>query len=97
MMPCSNATVMPKLDLLVTCKAKNPGAPKNVCLSVCYRNRWKSFVPREVLSQWFHNQFVPEVNKFMKISNLPNKALLLLDNAPGHTNEQELSPSDKKI
>lgn len=96
-MPCSNATGTHKLDLLVIGKAKNPRAFKNICLPVCYKNQIKSWVTREVFSEWFHKDFVPEVKKFMKRSNLPIKALLVLDNAPGHPNEQELKSSDGNI
>ncbi|CAG4987678.1 unnamed protein product [Parnassius apollo] len=96
-MPCSNATGTHKLDLLVIGKAKNPRAFKNICLPVCYKNQSRSWVTREVFSEWFHKDFVPEVRKFMKRSNLPIKALLVLDNAPGHPNEQELKSSDGNI
>lgn len=57
----------------------------------------KSWVTREVFSEWFHKDLVPEVKKFMKRSNLPIKALLVLDNAPGHPNEQDLKSSDGNI
>ncbi|XP_015187494.1 PREDICTED: jerky protein homolog-like [Polistes dominula] len=96
-MPCSNATGTHKLDLLVIGKVKNPRAFKNICLPVCYKNQFTSWVTREVFNEWFHKDFVPEVKKFMKRSNLPIKALLVLDNAPAHPNEQELKSSDGNI
>uniref|UniRef100_A0A2A4K1H2 HTH CENPB-type domain-containing protein n=1 Tax=Heliothis virescens TaxID=7102 RepID=A0A2A4K1H2_HELVI len=96
-MPCSNATGTHKLELLVIGKAKNPRAFRNICLPVCFKNQDKSWVTREVFSEWFHKDFVPEVKKFMERSNLPIKALLVLDNAPGHPNEQELKSSDGNI
>lgn len=96
-MPCSNTTGTHKLDLLVIGKAKNPRAFKNICLPVCYKNQFKSWVTREVFSEWLHKDFVSEVKKFMKRSNLPAKALLVLDNAPGHPNAQELRSSDGNI
>ena len=33
---------------------------------------------------WFHNCFVPQVERYLAGTNLSFKVLLLLDNAPGH-------------
>lgn len=33
---------------------------------------------------WFKNHFCTEVKKYLRDKNLSNKALLILDNAPGH-------------
>jgi hypothetical protein len=38
----------------------------------------------------FHEEFVPAVSRHLKSRNLPEKALLVLDNAPSHPNESEL-------
>ncbi|XP_052751843.1 jerky protein homolog-like [Galleria mellonella] len=46
---------------------------------------------------WFDECFVPEVRKWLKDHNFPQKALLLLDNAPGHPSEEELTTEDKCI
>lgn len=40
---------------------------------------------------------MPEVRKFLKSKNLPPKAVLLLDNAPAHGPNDELSFRDGKI
>lgn len=41
---------------------------------------------------WFKNHFCTEVKKYLRDNNLSNKALLILDNAPGHpTNLSQLS------
>lgn len=96
-MPCSNATGTHKLDLLLIGKTKSPRAFKNICLPVWYKNHFKSSVTREILTEWFHKEFVPEIKKFMKRSNLPEKALLILDNAPDRPNERDLRSSDGKI
>jgi hypothetical protein len=36
---------------------------------------------RKISQNWFHVQFVPEVQAFLKERGLPQKAVLLLDNA----------------
>ncbi|XP_013167850.1 PREDICTED: jerky protein homolog-like [Papilio xuthus] len=96
-MPCSNATGTHKLDLLVIGEEKTPRAFKNICLPVCYKNQIRSWVTREIFNEWFHEDFVPEVEKFMKRSNLPIKALLVIADDPRHPNEQELKSSDGNI
>lgn len=48
--------------------------------------RQKSWVTREVFGEWFHEEFVASVKKCIKANNFPVKALLLLDNTPGHPN-----------
>lgn len=47
---------------------------KNICLSVCYRNQFKSWFKRELFCEWFHKEFVPEVKKFMRRSNLTEQS-----------------------
>jgi hypothetical protein len=46
--------------------------------------------------EWFHEEFVPAVSRHFKPRNLPEKALLVLDNAPSHPNESELKKSKYK-
>lgn len=96
-MPCANANGTHKLDLLTVGKAKNPRAFKNVNLPVVYKNQPKSWVTREVFRDWFNECFVPEVRKFLRRRNLPPKALLVLDNAPGHPNQENLKSKDGLI
>jgi hypothetical protein len=38
----------------------------------------------DLLQVWFHEQLVPRVEKYLAISGLPRKAILLIDNAPSH-------------
>jgi Icc-related predicted phosphoesterase len=40
--------------------------------------------------EWSHEEFVPAVSRYLKSRNLPEKALLVLHNAPSHPNESEL-------
>jgi hypothetical protein len=37
-----------------------------------------------IFEDWFSHHFVPEVKKYCTDNNHPFKALLILDNAPGH-------------
>lgn len=97
-MPCSNASGTHKLELLVIGKSKNPRAFKNVKhLPVKYKHQNKAWMTRELFSEWFHEEFVPSVKKFLKKQNLPQKALLVLDNCPGHPDEDELKSKDGLI
>lgn len=43
---------------------------------------------RVLFKEWYHDNFVPSVKDFFK-NKLPQKALILLDNAPGHPLEEE--------
>lgn len=47
-----------------------------------------------VMSDWFHNMFVPEVCLFLNSKRLQTKAILLLDNTPGHPNKKDGEPSN---
>lgn len=51
----------------------------------------------DLFRKWFKECFVPEVKMKMRDLDLPPKALLILDNAPGHPDVEELSTEDKNI
>ena len=38
-----------------------------------------------LFDRWFNQEFVPTVKKHLKLLGLEEKAILALDNAPGHT------------
>jgi hypothetical protein len=90
---CSNGSGTHKLPLFVIGKSCKPRAFKNIsnlsALPVHYRAQKSAWMDRELFSEWFNNVFVPEVANYLKDKNLPQKAILLLDNAPSH-------PSDLK-
>ncbi|GFU62213.1 uncharacterized protein TNCV_2474441 [Trichonephila clavipes] len=48
-----------------------------------------------LFKEWFHDQFVPAVKKFNK-NDLPQRAILLIDNAPSHPGTEELSSGEIK-
>ncbi|GFU49280.1 uncharacterized protein TNCV_2610371 [Trichonephila clavipes] len=49
-----------------------------------------------LFKEWFHDQFVPAVKKFNKENHLPQRAILLIDNAPSHPGTEELSSGEIK-
>jgi hypothetical protein len=93
-MPCSNASSNHKLEMLVIGKVAKPGAFKNQSLPVIYKSQGHIWVIREVFTERFHESFEPSVKTFLKKQNLPSKALLNLDNAPGHPSEEQLKSRD---
>jgi hypothetical protein len=46
---------------------------------------------------WFRKKFIPSVSQHLKSLYLPQKAILLLDNAPSHPNEDILKSIDGNI
>jgi hypothetical protein len=40
--------------------------------------------------EWFHEEFVPAVSRYLSPETFLKKVLLVLDNAPSHLNEPEL-------
>jgi hypothetical protein len=51
------------------------------CIPVHYYNQKGAWMNRKISQNWLHMQFVPEVQAFLKERGLPQKAVLLLDNA----------------
>jgi hypothetical protein len=46
---------------------------------------------------WFFKQLVPSVREHLRSENLPERAMLLLDNAPSHPNDSILKTRDGTI
>lgn len=97
---CSNATGAHKLTLGFIGKSKKPRAFKNCrdfsSLPVWYRHQKSAWMNSILFKEWFHNQFVPQVEKHLEKNNLPRKAVLLLDNAPSHPDQEELKDGEIK-
>lgn len=92
-MACANATGEHKLPLFLIGKSAKPRALKDIsanALPVCYRNQKSAWMDGALFKEWFYEQFVPKVERFLKAKKLPIKALLLMDNAPSHPSENEL-------
>ncbi|XP_039954172.1 jerky protein homolog-like [Bactrocera tryoni] len=94
---CTNATGVHKVKFLVIGKAKNPRSFKNFDSPVDYNCSKPSWMTAAIFKHWFHHSFVPQVRKFLKDQGLPNKALLLIDNAPSHPPENKLRSDDELI
>jgi hypothetical protein len=97
-MPCANSTGTHKLKLLVIGKARKPRAfTKTGSLPVIYKGQPRAWVTQDIFKEWFFEEFVPAVRRKMSELKLPKKALLVLDNAPGHPSEDELLSDDGQI
>lgn len=72
---CCNAEGTHKLNITV---ANSDEKLEN--LDVKYFNRGSIITSRRSLSEWFHEEFIPQVRTYLRSSKLPEKALLLIDN-----------------
>lgn len=96
---CCNASGTFKFQPMIIGKSKKPRAFKNCNISslpVYYRNKKNAWMSGELFKKWFSEEFVPKVEIFLKDRNLERKALLLLDNAACHPDEEQLSSGDIK-
>lgn len=96
-LPCANASGSHKLKLCIIGKSKHPRAFKNFILPCKYYGQPSAWMTADIFRDWFHNQFVPQVITFLKSKNLPLKAMLLLDNAPGHPDLDDLKSNEGEI
>ncbi|CAG4958097.1 unnamed protein product [Parnassius apollo] len=96
-LPCANAAGTHALKMAVIGKSNKPRAFKNIDIPVHYYGQKSAWMTKDLFKKWFDECFVPEVRKWLKDHNLAQKALLLLDNGPGHPSEEELTTNDKFI
>ncbi|XP_038611499.1 jerky protein homolog-like [Tachyglossus aculeatus] len=99
-MCCANATGFHKLKLCVVGRAKKPPAFAQAAASnllVSYFSQKGAWMERAIFKQWFDESFVPQVREHLRSLGLPEKAVLLLDNAPAHPNENVLKSDDGNI
>lgn len=94
---CTNADGSHKLKPLVIGKAKNPRAFKNVQLPVEYRSSSNAWMTTTIFQDWFHSSFIRQVRRFLKSEALPEKAILIVDNATSHGNDEALMSDDRQI
>lgn len=100
LMACANASGEHKLKLLCIGKSKNPRSFKGSNMRlfpVAYYNQNKAWMTQAIFEQWFFDDFVPSVRAFLRSKNLPEKAVLFLDNAPAHPEASRLASSDGQI
>uniref|UniRef100_K7G5J3 Jerky protein homolog-like n=1 Tax=Pelodiscus sinensis TaxID=13735 RepID=K7G5J3_PELSI len=97
---CTNATGNHKLRLTFIGKAKNPRAFKNIspsALPVSYKNQRNAWMDSAIFRGWFFNEFLPSVEHFLNLLNLPRKAILVINNVPSHPHEDELISGDIRV
>uniref|UniRef100_A0A8C9VDH0 HTH CENPB-type domain-containing protein n=1 Tax=Scleropages formosus TaxID=113540 RepID=A0A8C9VDH0_SCLFO len=76
-----------KLKPLLVYHSENPRALKGMLrsvLPVIWRSNHKSWVTQDVFMDYVRSYFSPFVEKYCRENSLPNKALLIIDNAPCH-------------
>ncbi|KAG6923255.1 tigger transposable element derived 1 [Chelydra serpentina] len=72
-----------KLKLLLVHPRAFKGYSK-AFLPVIWKSHPKAWVNRNIFEDWFNHHFVPSVRDYCSKNSLGFKALLILDNAPGH-------------
>ncbi|XP_064118793.1 tigger transposable element-derived protein 1-like [Macrobrachium nipponense] len=97
----ANASGDLKLKPLLVYLAENPRAFKGIFksqLPVIWKSNKKAWVTLMVFEDWFNDHFVPAVERYLTSKGLPFKALLVLDNAPGHpSNLSDMHPNVKVV
>lgn len=66
------------------------------CLPVNYYAQKSAWMTQQIFTEWFKTVFVPHVQRDLKSKNLPPKAILVLDNAPAHP-DNNLQSDDGNI
>lgn len=97
---CANATGNDRLQLALIGKSKKPQCFKNTPpheIPVDYYHQTSAWMDRDIFTRWFHDKFVPHVRENLRKKNLPEKAVLILDNAPSHPAENLLKTEDGMI
>ncbi|XP_030763564.1 jerky protein homolog-like [Sitophilus oryzae] len=89
-MTCSNASDNHKIPLMVIGKSAHPRALKVIspkALPVYYKSQKSAWMDATLFTNWFKEEFVPSVTKFLKRTSLPIKAILLGGTMPPLTLE----------
>lgn len=89
-----NASGSLKLKPLLIYTSENPRAFKNVDkskLGVYWRSNKKAWMTASMFIDWVKSCLIKELNHFSKHNEVPFKFLVLLDNAPGHSNLEVLN------
>ena len=97
---CSNMLGTIKLPLQLIGKSKNPRCFKNInrdALPVYYANQSNAWMNTAIFGDWFHDKFVPFVQKKLAELGVEKRAVFLLDNCSAHPDEEELVSADKKV
>ncbi|XP_015429685.1 PREDICTED: jerky protein homolog-like [Dufourea novaeangliae] len=93
-MACCNATGSLKMPLLIVGRHQKPGPLKNLMphlLPVKYISQSNACMNITIFETWFKEDFVPNVVTFLRSKGLPEKAILLHDNAKSYSSPKILS------
>lgn len=85
---CANASGTFKCKPMLVYKYETPRALKGKRkehLPVFWRSNKSAWVTKKNFEEWFLNSFIPEVKEFLLKENQAFKVLLLMDNAPSHS------------
>ncbi|XP_023210348.1 tigger transposable element-derived protein 1-like [Centruroides sculpturatus] len=90
----ANASGDLKIKPLLVYHSENPRIFKKNCivksnLPVHWKSNQQAWVTQVVFKEWILETFAPAVKKYLLDKELPLKALLILDNAPGHPKDLE--------
>ncbi|XP_036081668.1 tigger transposable element-derived protein 7 [Rousettus aegyptiacus] len=100
---CANADGTHKLKSIIIGKSKLPKSVKEdtSTLPVIYKPSKDVWFTKELFSEWFFQNFVPEVRHFqlnvLRFHEEDIRALLLLDSSPVHTSAELLISEDGRI
>ncbi|XP_006913955.1 tigger transposable element-derived protein 7 [Pteropus alecto] len=100
---CANADGTHKLKSIIIGKSKLPKSVKEdtSTLPVIYKPSKDVWFTRELFSEWFFQNFVPEVRHFqlnvLRFHEDDVRALLLLDSSPVHPSAESLISEDGRI
>lgn len=100
---CANADGTHKLKSIIIGKSKLPKSVKEdtSTLPVIYKPSKDAWFTRELFSEWFFQNFVPEVRHFqinvLRFHEEDVRALLLLDSSPAHPSAESLTSEDGRI
>jgi hypothetical protein len=84
----------------VVYRAKNPRALKNKnknYLPVFWQHNQKAWGTDVLYTEWFHQCFTPEVQKYLVQEGLPFKVLLIIENAPGNPTSIAIENENVKV
>ncbi|EFN66481.1 Jerky protein-like protein-like [Camponotus floridanus] len=95
LMVCTNATGSHKLPVFIIGKANNPHCLKNIkSLSVVYMKQKNAWMDNKLMSRWYREIFLPEIECVHRSNN--EKCLLLIDNARSHVFTEHLNSINER-
>ena len=97
-MPFANATGNHKLPLMLIGKSRQPRCFNNSFNPrLHYRSSRNACQTSQLFKEWFFNIFIPQSRAHLRERNLPEKAVLLLDNVTCHGDSEILKSEDGNI